>query len=212
MRVSANPGKGAQMMGRRRIRLAAWPVVLAGTLALAGCISTGKKPPASLLDLTPASPAPAGLAASGTAEQALAVMEPAAPEKLDVTRVPVQVSASTVAYLKDAMWVEKPARLFGRLLAETIRAKKTRLVIAGSDEKYKAATQLSGQLVEMGYDAPSSSVVVVFDAVLQQADGKILTKRFEDRENGIAASAAAVGPALNQAANKVAAQVADWVG
>lgn len=204
--------KGEAMSEKRTLGGAGWLLALAAALALSGCVSLGKKPPPTLLDLSPASPAPAGLAASGTAEQAIAVLTPGAPQKLDVTQVPVQVNASTVAYLKDAMWVEKPARLFGRLLAETIRAKKTRLVIDGSDAKFTAATRLTGQLVEMGYDAPSGSAVVVFDAVLQQPDGQILTKRFEDRESGIPADAAAVGPALNEAVNKVAAEVADWVG
>lgn len=201
---------GARMTGL--FRAAAGPLALGAALALSGCISLGKKPPPTLFDLTPAQAAPAGAAAQGTADQAIAVMVPDAPQKLDIARVPVQVNASTVAYLKDAMWVEKPAQLFARLLSETIRAKQTRLVIDGADVRYKAATKLSGQLVDMGYDAPSSSVVVTFDAVLQQPDGQILTKRFEDRESGVSPDAAAVAPALNRAANKVAAEVADWVG
>ena len=200
------------MKHQRTLRGAAWPVALTAVLALAGCIGTGKKVPATLYDLTPAQVAPAGLAASGTIDQALAVLEPGAPQKLAVTRVPVQVDGSSVAYLKGALWVEKPALLFGRLLAETIRARQTRLVIAGDDVRYLAATRLSGELVEMGYDAPTGAVVVRFDAVLQQPDGKILTRRFEDRVSGIPADARSVGPALNQAANKVAADVADWVG
>lgn len=193
-------------------RAAAWPLLAGAALALSGCISLGKKPPPSLFDLTAAQAVPAGAAAQGTTDQALAVLTPAAPQKLDVTQVPVQVNPSTVAYLKDAVWVEKPAQLFARLLAETIRAKGTRLVIADDDVRFKAATKLSGQLVEMGYDAPSGSAVVTFDAVLQQPDGQILTKRFENRVSGVSPDAAAVAPALNQAANQVAADVAAWVG
>jgi cholesterol transport system auxiliary component len=194
------------------LRAAAWPLVLGGALMLSGCISFGKKPPPTLFDLTPAQAAPAGAAAQGTADQAIAVMVPEAPLKLDVTQVPVQVNASTVAYLKDAVWVEKPSQLFARLITETIRAKGNRLVIDGLDARYKAATKLSGQLVEMGYDAPTSSVVVTFDAVLQQPDGQIRTQRFENKVAGVAPTAAAVAPALNQAANQVAADVAAWVG
>ena len=203
--------EGADMTEKRWLRLAAWPLALTAALALTGCISAGKQPK-TLLDLTASQAAPAGLAASGTIEQALAVIEPDAPQKLAVTRVPVQVDGSTIAYLKDAVWVEKPARLFARLLAETIRARQTRLVIEGDDVRFTAATRLSGTLVEMGYDAPSGAVVVRFDAVLQQPDGKILTRRFEDRVSGIPADAGSVAPALNQAANKVAADVAAWVG
>lgn len=202
--------KGARMTGM--FRGTAGVVALGAALTLAGCISLGKKPPTSLLDLTPTQAVPAGTAAQGTADQAIAVLVPDAPLKLDVARVPVQVNASTIAYLKDAVWVEKPAQLFARLLTETIRAKQTRLVIDGADVRYKAATKLSGQLVEMGYDAPSSTVLVTFDAVLQQPDGQIMTKRFENRVSGVAPEAAAVAPALNQAANQVAADVAAWVG
>jgi cholesterol transport system auxiliary component len=186
--------------------------VLAALLALSGCVKLGSEPPPSLFTLTPARAAPAGLAASGRVDQAIAVLEPDAPRRLDVVRVPVQMSDSSLAYLKDAVWVEKPTRLFAGLLAEAIRAKQTRLVVDGPDIRHSAATRLSGQLLDMGYDAPSSSVVVRFDAVLQQPDGTILTRRFEAEVAGVTADAASVAPALNEAANKVAADVADWVG
>lgn len=195
------------------VRHKAGLAAIALALMLPGCVSLGgAEPPPTLFTLTAGTSAPAGLSANGTVAQALAVIEPDAPQKLDVARVPVQVDSSTVAYLKDAVWVEKPARLFGRLLTETIRAKQTRLVVEGSDNAYAAATQLSGQLSEMGYDAPSSSVVVRFDAVLRQPDGQILTRRFEAKVGGVAPDAASVAPALNEAANTVAAEVAEWIG
>lgn len=181
-------------------------------LALSGCISLGPKTPDQLLTLTPEHAAPAGSATNGNAASALAVIEPHAQQRLMVTRVPVQVTDSTLAYLQDAVWVEKPTRLFRQLLAETVRARGTRLVVDEGDLGYSAATKLSGQLLDMGYDAASSSVVVRFDGVLQGADGKVLTRRFESRIPGVAAEAAAVGPALNQAANQVASEVSDWVG
>ena len=187
-------------------------LALALSAAVSGCVSLGKGPPPSLLTLTPAVTAPAGLSATGKPADALTVIDPDAPQKLDVTRVPVQVDGSTVAYLKDAVWVEKPARLFARLVAETIRAKQTRMVIEGSDVRFAAATKLSGQLVEMGYDARTSTALVRFDAVLQQPDGQVMTRRFEASVPGVLANPQAVGTALNQAANTVAADVASWIG
>ena len=181
-------------------------------LPLAGCISLGAEPPEQLLTLTAAQTAPAGSATSGDPASALAVLEPGADQRLDVTRVPVQVSDSSLAYLKDAVWVDRPAVLFERLLVETIRARGDRLVVGESDLGYAAATKLSGQLLDMGYDAASGSVIVRYDAVLQQPEGQVRTQRFESRVSGVAADAASVAPALNQAANEVAAQVADWVG
>jgi cholesterol transport system auxiliary component len=179
---------------------------------LAGCLSLGGKTPEQLLTLTPARSAPAGAATTGSATSALAVIEPHTEQRLNVTRVPVQMTDSTLAYIKDAVWVEKPTRLFRQLLGETIRAGGTRLVVNEGDLGYSAATKLSGQLLDMGYDVASGSVVVRFDGVLQSADGRVQTRRFESRVAGVAAEAAAVGPALNQAANDVAAQVAEWVG
>jgi len=180
-------------------------------LLLPGCLSMGGKLPDTLLDLTPSLTAEAGSAAMGAMPQALAVIEPHAAQKLDVKRVPVQVSASQVAYLQDAVWVEKPVRLFQRLLAETLRADGRYLVIDGIDRQYSAGTRLTGQLLDMGYDAPSQSAVVRFEAVLEKPAGAVATRRFESIVPGVSARAGTVGSALNQAANDVAAQVAAWV-
>ncbi|HYP87909.1 MAG TPA: ABC-type transport auxiliary lipoprotein family protein [Polyangiaceae bacterium] len=185
------------------------PATLA--LLLAGCVSLTPDPPASLLTLTPVRTAPAGATAAGDAASALAVIVPETDQRLNVVRVPVQTSDSSLAYLKDAVWVEKPARLFQQLLAETIRAGGSRLVVGEGDFGYAAATKLSGRLLDMGFDASSGSVVVRFDAVLQTPDGKVRTQRFENRVSGIEPKAEAVGPALNDAANAVAGEVADWV-
>jgi cholesterol transport system auxiliary component len=186
------------------------PVTVA--MALAGCVSLTPDPPESLLTLTAARTAPAGAAVSGEAATALAVIEPATDQRLNVVRVPVQVSDSDIAYIKDATWVEKPARLFQRLLSETIRSGGTRLVVAEGDLGYTAATKLSGRLLDMGYDAASGGVVVRYDAVLVTPDGKVRTQRFESRVADVEPRATEVGPALNDAANAVAGEVAAWVG
>ena len=181
-------------------------------MLLAGCISFGAEAPDRLLTLTPTASAPAGSATSGELSSALAITEPSTAQRLNVTRVPVMTSSSALAYLEDAFWVEKPARLFQRVLSETIRARGNRLVVGGGELEYAAPTQLGGELVAMDYDAASASVVVRFDAVLQMPSGQILTRRFESVVSGVAPDAIAVGPALNQAANDVAMQVAEWVG
>jgi cholesterol transport system auxiliary component len=196
-----------------KLRLTAAPMLAVTlVLALAGCVSLGKEPPETLFNLTPARIAAAGSGGSGTVREAISVREPEASARLDVLRVPVQVADASVAYLQNAQWVEKPARLFTRLLEETIRANSNRLVVDGSDAEFAAATKLSGQLLEMGYDVASGSVVVRYNAVLTLPDGQIRTRRFESSVSGIPASAPAVAPALNQAANQVAADVATWVG
>ena len=184
----------------------------AAVLALSGCVSFGGKPPKSLLTLTSSATAPAGTVASGNAKTAIALTEFDAPAKLDVTRVPVQVTDSEIAYVKDAVWNEKPARLLSRLIAETIRSKSDRLVIDGDDPGAQAVTRISGTLREFGYDARTGEVVAILDAAKLGAGSSVTTKRFETRIPGIAAEAGPVGAALNQAANTLAGEVAAWVG
>ncbi|MBD3729005.1 MAG: membrane integrity-associated transporter subunit PqiC [Sphingomonadales bacterium] len=187
-------------------------VALALSTGLAGCVSLSPKLPPSLLTLTPTSSAPAGQTAATSASRAIAVFEPEAPLRIDVMRVPVQIDDSSVAYLKDAQWVDKPARLFRQLLAETIRVKTGRMVIADDEPALRADAQLRGTLLDFGYDARASSVVVRFDAIRTAKDGKVETRRFEAVVPGIPAEAGPVGSALNDAANDVAGQVADWIG
>ena len=183
----------------------------AASVLLAGCVSLGGDVPDQLITLTPDSSAPAGDFAEGEIASALIVLDPDTDRRLDVTRVPVQVNASTLAYLEDAVWVEKPARQFRRLLAETIRARGGRVVVEGSDVEVAGKTVLSGRLVEMGYDAQVQAVIVKYDGMLESGEGTLRSRRFEAEVVGVPAKVAMVAPALNEAANDVAAQVADWV-
>lgn len=200
--------KGARTMKRA---MAGRIAVLAVALALPGCVSLGGgKPPDMLIALTPDESAPAGALASGSASNAIVVLDPEADRRIDVERVPVQVNASSVAYLKDAVWVERPTRQFRRLLAETVRARANRVVIEGGDYEVKGRTTVAGRLVQMGYDAQAQAVVVRYDALVDEG-GTVRTRRFEAQVPGIAADAAAVGPALNQAANQVAKEAAGWI-
>ncbi len=184
-------------------------------LALTACVNIGGKGklPPTLLTLTPTAIAPAGSAASATPAEALMVLEPETDQALSVLRIPVQVDAANIAYIKNAQWVERPARLFRALLAETLRAKGGRLVLEDTQATVPVAgSRLAGRLIAMGYDAQTSSVVVRYDAIRTSAGGAVQTKRFESVIPGVKAKGEAIAPALNRAANDVAGQVADWVG
>ena len=197
----------------RRIPAPGAALALASALLLAGCVNLGGgKPPARLIGLTAQTAAPAGALVSGTADDVLLVLDPDTDRRLDVRRVAVQVDDSNVAYLQKAMWVERPARLFRHLLAETIRAGGKQLVMEDNDEQAPGKSTLSGRLIDMGYDARTRSVVVRYDALRRKRGGAIEARRFEAIVPGVAPRAKAVGPALNKAANDVARQVADWVG
>lgn len=186
--------------------------LIAATTLLSACISFGEDPPESLLSLSSTAVAAQGSGASGNAATALALVEFDAPQRLDVTRVPVQVTDSQVAYVKDAVWVEKPARLFRRLIAETIRARSGRVVIDGDDPGVFAETRLHGTLREFGFDARTGEAVVAIDMVRSGEGSQVTTRRFQARVPGVVAEPAPVGAALNQAANEVAGQIAGWVG
>ncbi|MCH7629464.1 MAG: membrane integrity-associated transporter subunit PqiC [Proteobacteria bacterium] len=179
-------------------------------LALSACVSIGAKPPASLFSLTPEAAPAAGATASGKLNEALSVLEPTADAKVSVLRVPVQIDETRIAYLKKALWVERPSRQFQHLLSETLRARGNRLIT--ENDAGTKGLRLSGRLLDMGYDARTRSAVVRFDATRETPGGTIDTRRFESVVGGIDPEAPDVAPALNRAANDVAKQVADWIG
>ena len=186
-------------------------ILAAAPLALAGCISFGEDPPPALLTLTPESQIQTGTGPSGNATTALTVMRPETPGSLAVTRVPVQVDASTIAYLKDAVWVDRPAKLFQNLLVTTLRERTGQLVLDDVESRTGTGVVLRGTLRDFGYDARTGSAVVTYDAI-RESDGRLETRRFTSSVSGIPAEAMPVGNALNTAANAVAADVAAWIG
>ena len=208
-------------------------------LALAGCISFGAKPPPFLLMLHTAAQVPVGqrqVAAASPATtrstlsvgnqpvasvtdatigggNSITVSTPSATQEIATVRVPVQATPTTVAYIKNAQWVEPPARAFARVLGDTLTARTGRVVLNSAQSFQTGAAQLTGELRAFGIDPGSSSAVVVFDAaLLRSATGGLEKQRFEARVPVAAIDAANAGVGLNQAANQVATQVADWVG
>lgn len=197
------------MIARLPYRLAA----ISLALLLGGCLGLGGgKAPATLIMLTSSQAPAAGAGASGTRGDALIVQEPAVDRELATLRVPVRVNSAGLAYLADAAWVERPARQFRALLAETLRASGKRLVLEDDGTAGPAAYRLGGRLVDMGYDASQQAVVVRFEAIRSTRDGMVETRRFESVVPGVSAKPEAVAPALNRAANAVAADVAAWMG
>ena len=191
-----------------RVKLVA---ALAGALALCACFG-GAHVPDQLMTLTPAETRPAATPRSAGAGQAITVVEPTVPQALRTTRVPVYLSDTSIQYLKDAMWVENPGPLFGRLVGEVIGARTGRVVLDPNQYTHEPGVQLTGQLLKLGFDPTSMEAVIVYDAALSRGRESVTTNRFEARVPVTEATPAAVAPALNQAANQVAEQVAAWVG
>ena len=203
----------------RKLLLA--PVLLAA-LSLGGCIKFGAEPPPSLLKLEADAAMPTGQTVSSATTRSIIIAVPTVPQELAVTRVPVRSGDTAVAYLKDAQWVEAPNRMFARLLGDTIAVRTGRVVLGLRQSLSDPGARLSGELRQFGIDADSNEAVVIYDATLVRdrpaaADGvrPALTfekRRFEARIALAEIAPAAAGSALNDAANRVASDVADWVG
>ncbi len=191
--------------------MSAKPLLAAAlALALAGCFGGGSVP-SQLLTLTPAQTRPTTTPMTAGAGQAITVEEPTTPQALRTPRVPVYVSETAIQYLQGAQWVEPPAPLFGRLVGEIISARTGRVVLDPAQYSQDPGTRLTGQLLRFGLDPNTMEVVLVYEAVVARQAG-VTTNRFEARVPVAEATALAVAPALNQAANRVADQVAAWVG
>lgn len=189
------------------------PLLLVLTLPLSGCISFGAAPPPTLLTLESASMVAVGQVQSTAGAKTVQVQIPSVAQALATPRVPVQATPTTVAYVKDAVWSEPPARLFARLLGDTLSARVGRVVLSGAQALTDPGAQLGGDLRAFGLDATARVAVVTYDATLIRAGSTVVQKRrFEAKVPVGAIDAVSAGPALNQAANQVAIEVADWVG
>ena len=180
-------------------------------LPLAGCFG-GAKAPAQLLTLTAAQTRPAGEARAARQGHVITVTTPASPQDVAVNRIPVYLSPTAVQYLTGGQWVGKPADLFRQLLSETLAARSEWTVIDPAVYTQVQGMVLGGQLIRFGYDPGRGEAVVVFEASLARPDTSVTTNRFEAHVPVAAPEANAVAAGLNQAANQVATQVADWAG
>lgn len=186
-------------------------VPVAATLALAGCLGGGKAPK-QLYTLSSEAPPTAEFNRVANAGETLSVDVPVTPKSLKSVRVPVDVNATTIAYVKDFSWVDTPDRLFQQLLSETLVRTTNRVVLDPRQSSLDPGLRVTGTLDRFGYDASTGAAVVRFDAALAATAGnRVETRRFEASEPS-AGDAATVAPALNRAANKVARDVAAWVG
>jgi cholesterol transport system auxiliary component len=188
-----------------------------GSLALAACslgglLGGGGKAPTTLQTLTPEAPDPGAMTRAASAGQAVTVEVPAVAKELRTVRVPVQVSPTDIQYVTGLVWIDTPDRLFQRLVSETVRRTTNRVVLDASLTGLDPGLTLSGQLQKFGYDAQTGQVTVEYDGALSTAGGnRVDTRRFVATAPADG-SAASVGPALNRAANQVAADVAKWIG
>jgi cholesterol transport system auxiliary component len=191
------------------------PVALAGALgacSIGGMLGGGGKGPTTLQTLTPEAPDPGPMTRTVNAGQAVTIGAPIIPKELRTVRVPVQLSPTDIQYVTNLQWVDTPDRLFQSLLAETVRRTTSRVVLDAHQTALDPGLVVSGALERFGYDAASGQVVVVYDGSLSTEGGTRVEARRFTASAPADGSAASVGPALNRAANQVAADVAKWIG
>ena len=179
-------------------------------LSLTACMS--KKVPPFLLTLTSEASVPASMNRIAAPGEAITIDVPVVPKELASTRVPALVGPTAVAYIKDLQWVDAPDKLFQDLLQETTMRTTSRVVLDPRQVSLDPGLKLSGNLTRFGYDTAEGMVIVRYDGALATAGGtRVETRRFEAKipADGTART---VGPALNQAANQVATEVAQWIG
>ena len=186
-------------------------LVALGALCLASCFG-GKKVPPTLLTLTSNAPAPASVNRTAAPGEAITIDVPVVPKEIATTRVPALVGPTAVAYIKDIQWVESPDRLFQDLVQETVVRTTSRVVLDPRQSALDPGIHLTGTLSRFGYDAQLGAVLVRYDGALSSPGGtRVVTRRFEAQVPADG-TASTVGPALNAAANQVAAEIAAWVG
>lgn len=179
-------------------------------LPLAGCVSFGGKPPKQLMTLNATDKVAVGVTRSAASGQTVTILSPSAPAAILAPRVPVYRGGIAIAYVKDAAWADSPARLFQRLLSETVAAKTGKIVLDLRQYTTDPGLRVQGNLLMFGIDEDKSEAVVTYEAVIVREKG-LDSRRFEARVPVGVIDAVSVGPALNEAANKVAGDVADWL-
>jgi cholesterol transport system auxiliary component len=180
--------------------------------SLSSMLGGGAKAPPTLLTLTPEAAAPESVVRAAGAGQAVTIQVPIVPKELRTVRVPAQVGPTAVAYIKDLQWIDTPDRLFRDLVEETVLRTTSRVVLDPRQTGLDPGVTVSGRLSSFGYEAGQGSVLVRYDAAMSRAGGaQVETRRFEARVPADG-TAGTVGPALNSAANRVAMDVAQWIG
>lgn len=197
----------------RTLRVSASVALALGLSAcMGGLLGGGGKAPPWLLTLTPQAPAPESIARSAGPGETVTIDTPVIPKEVRTTRVPVHEGPIAIAYVKDLTWVDTPDRLFQDLLSETVTRMTNRVVLDPSQSTLDPGVTVSGNLSRFGYDVQEGAVIVRYDAATSRAGGTaVATRRFEAKEPADG-TAATVAPAINTAANRVAMDVAQWVG
>lgn len=192
---------------------------LLAALLLAGC--------SSLLSLGPDNSKQRIITLSADGERivlppgdALLVTAPDTPAHISGLSVTVQPTPTSISYLADMRWSDRPARLFAQLLADRLDGGAQRTVLSGRQVDIPATVRLLGQLKAFSIVPDDSSAnakrftaVVVYQAMLvgMPADKLLAQSECTGREAATSLAAPAVGIAFNRAANACVTTLGPWL-
>lgn len=192
---------------------------LLGALLLAGCTS--------LLSLGPDTSKQRVITLSAEGERialppgdALLVAAPDTPAHISGLAVAVQPTPTSVSYLGDMRWSDRPARLFAQLLADRLDGGAQRTVLSGRQVDFPAAFRLVGQLksfsivpVRGNAGVTGYTATVVYHAMIigMPADKLIAQGQCSGDEAAASLAAPAVGIAFNRAANACVTALGPWL-
>jgi cholesterol transport system auxiliary component len=192
-------------------------LIAGAALLLSGCsislIGKASPPPPFLMNLitTNDNTPKASESRVVRASDVVVISLPTVPQALAQNRVPVTRDGTAIAYLTGGSWVEQPAKLFHRLLSETVRARTGRHVLDLRQFPGEPGAIVSGQLIHMDVEENTKQVVMVYEATVVTTDKRVRTRRFQTSEPVVTIEAKAVADALNIAANRMTSDVAAWV-
>lgn len=215
--MRARQGRGRRMGG-------AGAAMLSLVALLASCgplVKIGEPPatPARLYALRAAAPgdalpASATGGAPGTALRTIVVEAPLPAAALRTLRIPVVTGDTSLAWLKDAQWLEPPARQFQGLLLDMLATQPGLAALDARLHSGPAQLRLAGSLDSLGVDVrdPSRPVARVrYTAVLSGARGALVaTAPFEAARPVDPASPESVVRGLSEAAQEAARAAARW--
>jgi len=191
-------------------------IPLALIAALGGCslsslMGGGGTAPATLFTLTPSAPDPAQISRTAASGQAVTISTPVIAKAIRTTRIAVELGPQ-VQYVKGVQLVDTPDKLFQSLIEETLRRTTNRVVLDSRQSTLDPGILVTGELQRFGYDSMTGQAVVQYDAAMStQGGAQVDTRRFTATVPADG-TAATVPSALNDAANQVATQVAQWIG
>lgn len=190
-----------------------WPILLAATLVMAGCVNIDIESPVKNYYMLNDTGQAVCRAAPGSAALLIDVLLPVA--FYNVPNLAYGRNAESRGYYQFSQWVERPANRIGFLLRERLRGACLYRQVALSGEGMSGELQLAVKLIEIYHDTATEpgQARIVLDAQLIRRDTARLLAQKTFAASAPAASYDARGAAagFNQALPGLLGALVDWL-